>query len=58
MWKGFASGYRLLHEQQTLIVALMRGGEPMALGVNEAFLLAMFVYARCPDDIIPHHMQG
>ena len=30
------TGYRLLHEHQTTIVALMRGGEPMALGVNDA----------------------
>jgi uracil phosphoribosyltransferase len=34
-------GYRLLHEEATLIVPLMRGGEPMAFGVNEAFPLAM-----------------
>jgi uracil phosphoribosyltransferase/phosphoserine phosphatase len=52
------SGYRLLHEQQTLIVALMRGGEAMALGVNEAFPLAMFVHASRPNDITPHHLQG
>ncbi|KAH6667240.1 hypothetical protein B0J14DRAFT_620121 [Halenospora varia] len=36
---------------------MMRGGEPMALGVNEAFPLAMFVHARCPNDIMPHHIQ-
>ena len=52
------SGYRLLHEQQTSIVALMRGGEAMALGVNEAFPLAMFVHASRPDDIMLHHLQG
>ncbi|KAH8685468.1 uracil phosphoribosyltransferase-domain-containing protein [Tricladium varicosporioides] len=52
------SGYRLFHEQQTLIVALMRGGEPMALGVNEAFPLATFLHAHCPNDIMPHHLQG
>jgi uracil phosphoribosyltransferase len=52
------SGYRLLHEKQTSIVALMRGGEFMALGVNEAFPLAMFVHASCSDDIKPHHLQG
>ena len=51
-------GYRLLHEQQTTIVALMRGGEPMALGVNDAFPLAMFVHARDGDDIKLHHLQG
>ncbi|KAK0109401.1 hypothetical protein ONS95_002099 [Cadophora gregata] len=52
------SGYRLLNEQKTSIVALMRGGEPMALGVNEIFPLAMFVHASCPEDIKPHHLQG
>jgi len=52
------SGYRLLHEQQTSIVALMRGGEAMALGVNDAFPLAMFVHASRPDDIMLHHLQG
>ena len=52
------SGYRLLHEQQTSIVALMRGGEAMALGVNDAFPLAMFVHAGRPDEIGLHHLQG
>lgn len=52
------SGYRLLHEQKTSIVALMRGGEAMALGVNDAFPLAMFIHARRPDDIMLHHLQG
>lgn len=44
-------GQRLLHESQTLIVALMRGGEPMAFGVNDAFPRAMFVHADHHDDI-------
>jgi len=52
------SGYRLFHEKQTSIVALMRGGEAMALGVNEAFPLAMFVHASSPEDIMLHHVQG
>ncbi|KAH9203365.1 uracil phosphoribosyltransferase-domain-containing protein [Leptodontidium sp. 2 PMI_412] len=52
------SGYRLLNEQKTSIVALMRGGEPMAFGVNDIFPLAMFVHASCPEDIKPHHLQG
>ncbi len=33
-------GYRLQHETKTSIVALMRGGEPMAFGVSEALPLA------------------
>ena len=51
------SGFRLRYEQQTTIVALMRGGEPMALGVNSAFPLAMFVHATQPSDIKPHHLH-
>ncbi|MCJ1458769.1 hypothetical protein MMC28_009143 [Mycoblastus sanguinarius] len=51
-------GYQLFHEQQTTIVALMRGGEPMASGVNDAFPLAMFVHAGNADDIKLHHLQG
>ncbi|KAG7009745.1 hypothetical protein G7Y79_00001g000170 [Physcia stellaris] len=44
-------GYRLLDESKTVIVALMRGGEPMALGVNDAFPLASFKHASSPKDI-------
>lgn len=51
------NGHRLLHEQQTVIVALMRGGEPMALGVSSAFPLAMLVHATEPSDIKTHHLQ-
>ncbi|MCJ1279766.1 hypothetical protein MMC21_007590 [Puttea exsequens] len=51
-------GYRLLHEQQTTIVALMRGGEPMALGVSDAFQRAIFVHASKPIDLKGHHLQG
>lgn len=52
------SGFRLRHEKKTSIVALMRGGEPMALGVNDAFPLAMFVHANSANDIKLHHLQG
>jgi uracil phosphoribosyltransferase len=51
------NGFRLRHEQQTTIVALMRGGEPMALGVNSVFQRAMFVHATRPSDIKPHHLH-
>ena len=53
-----SQGYQLLHEKQTTIVALMRGGEPMAYGVNDAFPLAMFVHAKDADDLKPHHLEG
>lgn len=52
------TGYRLLHEKQTLIVALMRGGEPMAFGVNEVFPQAKFLHAKMPDDIEEHRLKG
>ncbi|KAJ4404708.1 hypothetical protein N0V85_004819 [Neurospora sp. IMI 360204] len=52
------TGHRLLHEQDTTIVALMRGGEPMAFGVNEAFPLAMFLHAKTPEDVKPHHLSN
>ena len=52
------SGYRILNEKQTTIVALMRGGEPMAIGVNDALALAMFVHAKDPEDLELHHLKG
>jgi uracil phosphoribosyltransferase len=53
-----ATGYRLLHEEQTLIVPLMRGGESMAFGINDAFPLAMFLHAKNPTDIMSDHLRG
>ena len=53
-----SQGYQLLHEKQTTIVALMRGGKPMAYGVNDAFPLAMFVHAKDVNDLKPHHLEG
>jgi len=52
------SGFRLLNEAKTLIVALMRGGEPMAFGVNDTFPLATFLHASSPIDIRTCHLQG
>ncbi|KAH9882696.1 hypothetical protein J1614_000061 [Plenodomus biglobosus] len=52
------TGFRLLHEQQTTIVALMRAGEPMASGVSKAFPSAMYVHAGRPSDIKPHHVKN
>ncbi|KAB2570959.1 hypothetical protein DBV05_g10372 [Lasiodiplodia theobromae] len=52
-----STGYRLQHEKQTTIVALMRGGEPMATGVHDVFPLAMFVHANGPEDVKLHHVQ-
>ncbi|KAK5046346.1 hypothetical protein LTR84_008490 [Exophiala bonariae] len=51
-------GFRLLNEAQTLIVALMRGGEPMALGVSAVFPLASFLHAKVPKTITKEHLNG
>lgn len=52
------AGYRLRDEEKTVIIALMRGGEPMAQGVSEAFPAAMFVHANTPDDLTEQHIRG
>jgi uracil phosphoribosyltransferase len=36
----------------------MRGGEPMAFGVSEAFPLAMFIHANLPEEVMLHHIHG
>lgn len=51
-------GHRLAGEARTSIVALMRGGEPLALGINEVFPQAMFVHAATPTDLQLHHVEG
>ncbi|KAK3905400.1 uracil phosphoribosyltransferase-domain-containing protein [Staphylotrichum tortipilum] len=55
---NMARGHRVRHERKTTIVALMRGGEPMALGVNDALPGAMFVHAKHPADLKLHHIRG
>jgi uracil phosphoribosyltransferase len=45
------TGYRLRHEPETAVVAIMRAGEPMAFGVSDAFPLASFIHADEPEDI-------
>lgn len=52
------TGYRLAREKETLIVPLMRGGEPMAFGVNDAFPLAGFLHAKSPEDITSQYLIG
>ncbi|QPC70838.1 hypothetical protein HYE68_001590 [Fusarium pseudograminearum] len=50
-------GHRLRNEEQTSIVALMRGGEAMAFGVNMVFPQAMFIHASSPSDLKRHHVD-
>ncbi|KAI8944003.1 uracil phosphoribosyltransferase-domain-containing protein [Xylaria longipes] len=52
------SGFRLRNEQRTLIIAMMRGGEPMAFGVSDALPNAMFVHAKGADDVLKQHLDG
>ncbi|GLB07490.1 hypothetical protein AtubIFM57258_002831 [Aspergillus tubingensis] len=51
-------GYRLLNEGQTLIVPLMRGGLPMANGVNEVFPTAQLLHAKLPQDVKRENLEG
>ncbi|KAJ2918152.1 hypothetical protein MD484_g2220, partial [Candolleomyces efflorescens] len=50
-------GHRLRDEAETAIVAIMRGGEPMASGVNDAFPLASFVHAGEADELTPRRIN-
>ena len=52
------TGSRLRHEKRTTIVALMRGGEPMASGVSDAFPLAWFLHAKKAEDITLDYLKG
>ena len=51
-------GSQLKYERLTTIVALMRGGEPMASGVNDAFPKAMFKHAKEPKELEELHLAG
>lgn len=50
--------YRLSHEHHPLIVALMRGGKPMASGANGVFPAASFLHACRPADVCRQHLEG
>ena len=53
------TGSRLDEEKRTTIMALMRGGEPMAYGVSEAFPTARFVHVHEPKNInAKEHLHG
>ncbi|KAJ8610775.1 hypothetical protein MRB53_038326 [Persea americana] len=55
---GTTDGHQLLHEAKTLIVAIMRGGEPMALGVSDVFPKAVFKHANDATDLTDAHLKG
>ncbi|KAF2133802.1 hypothetical protein P153DRAFT_362865 [Dothidotthia symphoricarpi CBS 119687] len=57
--QGFPTdGYRFRHEKHTLIVPLMRGGEPMAFGVSKALKTAGFAHAKHFSDIDAGNLKG
>lgn len=51
------TGHRLQDESKTLIVAMMRGGEPMARGVYDTFPSATFLHASGPEDVTTQHLK-
>ncbi|KAI7194713.1 hypothetical protein KC363_g1941 [Hortaea werneckii] len=52
------TGWRLKNEDKTVIVPMMRGGEPMAFGVSEAFPKAVFHHAKEPEEVLKKHLDG
>ncbi|KAI7104799.1 hypothetical protein KC340_g2507 [Hortaea werneckii] len=52
------TGWRLKNEDKTVIVPIMRGGEPMAFGVSEAFPKAVFHHAKEPEEVLKKHLDG
>lgn len=55
---GTTTAHRFLHEAGTTIVALMRAGEPLALGISDAMPQAMFVHAKQPSDLTAAHLDN
>ncbi|KAK7437089.1 uracil phosphoribosyltransferase [Colletotrichum acutatum] len=51
-------GHRLVDESRTAIVALMRGGEPMALGISEVFPSAIFIHAKHATELTKETLMG
>ncbi|KAK5111046.1 hypothetical protein LTR62_005421 [Meristemomyces frigidus] len=51
-------GYCFENEARTTIVAMMRGGESMAFGVNDAMPTAYFVHAFEAKDVTNLHLNG
>lgn len=51
-------GHHLIDEDKTLIIPLMRGGDPIARGVHKAFPWAMYHHAKTPDQVQSEHVAG
>jgi uracil phosphoribosyltransferase/phosphoglycolate phosphatase-like HAD superfamily hydrolase len=52
------AGTRIAYQDKTLIIALMRGGEPMAFGVSDVLPASPFLHARRPEDVKPEHVDA
>ncbi|KAL4761081.1 uracil phosphoribosyltransferase-domain-containing protein [Aspergillus foveolatus] len=52
------AGYQLLDEERTLIVPLMRGGQPMASGIFNVFPKARFHDVKEPTDFKKEYIEG
>lgn len=55
---GLTTGYRLQDEARTLMVAMMRRGEPLALGDSETYPSPAFLHERNSGDIKHTLLQG
>jgi uracil phosphoribosyltransferase/adenylate kinase/phosphoserine phosphatase len=55
---GLTIGHRLKEEARTLVVAMMQGGEPLAMGVSATFPESAFLHARNSNDIKHTHLNG
>ncbi|KAL3463280.1 uracil phosphoribosyltransferase-domain-containing protein [Aspergillus heterothallicus] len=53
-----AIGHQLLAEPRTLIIAIMRAGEPLASGISSIFVQARFLHAKHPTDVERKHLEG
>ncbi|RMY04783.1 hypothetical protein D0868_06772 [Hortaea werneckii] len=51
-------GWRLKNEDKTVIIPIMRGGEPMAFGVSDAFPKAVFHHAKEHCEVLKKHLDG
>ncbi|KAL4788890.1 uracil phosphoribosyltransferase-domain-containing protein [Aspergillus venezuelensis] len=51
-------GYRLLNEDRTLIVGLVRGGLFLASGIHKVFPKAKLMHARKPKHIMEQDLEG
>ncbi|PWY93947.1 hypothetical protein BO94DRAFT_612593 [Aspergillus sclerotioniger CBS 115572] len=55
---NMTTGHQLADEARTIIIALMRGGLPMADGINKAFKKASMLHAFKAEDIKARHVLG